>query len=155
MTDEDDLKTLTQLIGKFRFAMVTTMETDGSLVAHPLTVQEAEFDGDLWFVIGKDAPAAQHLARNPHAGVSMSSDDAWVSLTGTGRIVEDRAKLEELWKPALEAWFPNGKDDPNVGLLHFTADGAEFWHSPGSKIVHLVTLLTRRKIEGENEKLDL
>ncbi|QEW00893.1 pyridoxamine 5'-phosphate oxidase [Microbacterium caowuchunii] len=155
MTDEDDLKTLTQLIRKFRFAMVTTMETDGSLVAHPLTVQEAEFDGDLWFVIGKDAPAAQHLARNPHAGVSMSSDDAWVSLSGTGRIVEDRAKLAELWKPALEAWFPNGKDDPNVGLLHFTADGAEFWHSPGSRIVHLVTLLTRRKIEGENEKLDL
>jgi general stress protein 26 len=154
MTD-DTHETLTALIKKFRFAMLTTATADGALVAHPLTVQEAEFDGDLWFIIAKDAPASTHLERDSAAGVAFSSDDAWVSLSGTGRLVEDPAKLDELWSPSVEAWFPAGKTDPNIGLLHFAADGAEYWHTPGGKIVRAVASLTHRKVEGENAKLDL
>ncbi|WP_159499763.1 pyridoxamine 5'-phosphate oxidase family protein [Microbacterium sp. 18062] len=154
MTD-DTHQTLTTLIERFRFAFLTTVQTDGTLVAHPLTVQEAEFDGDLWFIIAKDAPAALNLERDAHAGISLSSNDAWVSLSGTARLVEDRAKLDELWSPSVEAWFPNGKEDPNVGLLHFAADGAEYWHSPGGTIVRAFASLTHRRVEGENAKVDL
>ncbi|MFC5122636.1 pyridoxamine 5'-phosphate oxidase family protein [Pseudoclavibacter helvolus] len=66
---------------EFRFGMLTTIEGSGSLVAHPLTIQEAEFDG-------------------------------------------------ELWNPAAEAWFPDGPEDPNVGVLKFTASGGEYWDTP-------------------------
>lgn len=155
MTD-DNRETLVRLMKDFRFAMLTTVESDGSLVAHPLTVQETEFDGDLWFVLSKESTAAANLARDAEAGISLSSNSAWVSLSGIARFVEDRAKLEEVWNPALEAWFPDGIDNPAVGLLKFSAVGAEYWHSPGGAIVRAVALLRGKPSAGsENETVEL
>ncbi|MGD8194385.1 pyridoxamine 5'-phosphate oxidase family protein [Herbiconiux sp. P18] len=159
MTEKSDIETLAELVKKFRFAMLTTVDDQGQLVAHPLTVQEAEFDGDLWFIVGAHASSLENLLVNPSAGVSLSSNDAWVSLTGTAGVVDDRAKVKELWGSTLEAWFPEGPDDPNVRLLKFTADGAEYWDSPGGKVATLFSLVkskvTGETYEGENAKIEL
>jgi general stress protein 26 len=160
VTDSTDgTAKVAELLTDFRFAMLTTIDEQGKLVAHPLTVQEREFDGDLWFIIGRDASAVTHLDINPSAGVSLSSNDSWVSLSGTASVVEDRAKLEELWNGAVEAWFPEGPSDPNVTLLKFTADSAEYWDSPGGKVASLVSFV-KAKVTGEtfdadNAKVDL
>ncbi|WDG18770.1 pyridoxamine 5'-phosphate oxidase family protein [Microbacterium sp. Clip185] len=146
---------LAGLIKKFRFAMVTTTEADGKLVAHPLTVQEAEFDGDLWFIVGTGTSAAVNVAREPRVNVSLSSDDTWVSLSGTAAMVDDHGKLEQLWSPAVDAWFEGGPEDPAAGLLRFRADSAEYWTAPGGKIVRAVAALTGHRVEGENETVEL
>ncbi|WP_460772602.1 pyridoxamine 5'-phosphate oxidase family protein [Microbacterium sp. GXF7504] len=154
--NHENRETLVRLMKDFRFAMLATVAPDGSLVAHPLTVQDAEFDGDLWFVLSTRSTTAQNLARDRQANVSLSSNTAWVSLSGEASFVEDRAKLEEVWSPVLEAWFPDGIDDPSVGLLKFTADGAEYWHSPGGVVVRAVALLRGKPSAGsENETVDL
>jgi general stress protein 26 len=159
MTEKTDIETLAELVKEFRFAMLTTVDDRGQLVAHPLTVQEAEFDGDLWFVVGAHASSLQNLLVNPSAGVALSSNDSWVSLTGTGAQVDDPAKVKALWGPALDAWFPDGPDDPEVRLLKFTADGAEYWNSPGGRVATLFSLVkskvTGEPYEGDNAKLEL
>ena len=43
------LAQLISLLGKSSFAMLVTMSPDGTHHSRPMTVQEAEFDGDLWF----------------------------------------------------------------------------------------------------------
>src|SRR3546814_10668145 len=73
--DASELAKLNDLLKGFRFAMVTTRTADGRLVAHPLTVQETEFDGDLWFVISRQASAVEHIRLDPTVGVSFSSND--------------------------------------------------------------------------------
>ncbi|MBB2975491.1 general stress protein 26 [Microbacterium endophyticum] len=151
----DDQKTLAKLIDGFRFAMLTSIQADGALVAHPLTVQESEFDGDLWFIVAKDSPVASHLHINSHVGVSMSSKDTWVSLTGSATLVDDETKLKELWSSSTEAWFPEGPEDPNITLLKFDAEGAEYWTSDGSSIVRAAKLLSGNRPAGTNEKVDL
>lgn len=159
MTDTSDIETLAGLVKKFRFAMLTTVDDQGQLVAHPLTVQEAEFDGDLWFIVGAHASSLENLLVNPSAGVSLSSNDSWVSLTGTAEQVADQAKVKELWSSTLEAWFPEGPDDPNVRLLKFSADGAEYWDSPGGKVATLFSLVkskvTADTYEADNAKIEL
>ncbi|MCS5713765.1 pyridoxamine 5'-phosphate oxidase family protein [Herbiconiux sp. CPCC 205716] len=160
MTEKSDVETLAGLVKDFRFAMLTTVDDQGRLVAHPLTVQEAEFDGDLWFIVGAHASALQNLQVNPTAGVTLSSNDSWVSLTGTAAEVADQAKVKELWSSTLEAWFPEGPDDPEVRLLKFSADGAEYWDSPGGRVATLFSFV-KSKVTGEpyeggdNAKLDL
>ncbi|UYO96903.1 pyridoxamine 5'-phosphate oxidase family protein [Microbacterium sp. M28] len=161
MTDTiDERKKVAELIKDFRFAMFATRHTDGKLVAHPLTVQEAEFDGDLWFLVSKKASPVADLAADSEANVSFSSSDSWVSLSGTARLIEDRQKIEELWNPVVEAWFPDGPDDPFVGVLKFTAESAEYWDSPGGKIATAFSFvkskLTGRQYDGgDNAKVDL
>lgn len=154
MTD-DTREELIRLLKKFRFAMLTTMTADGKHVAHPLTVQEREFDGDLWFIIAARSSSVENLRSHKEVNVSFSGDDAWVSLTGTAEIVEDRAKLEELWSPAVDAWFESGPSDPNAALLKFTAEGAEYWHNTSGKIVQAIAALTGRRVEGDNATVDL
>ncbi|MDQ0643762.1 pyridoxamine 5'-phosphate oxidase family protein [Microbacterium murale] len=149
MTDStDDRAKVAELVKKFRFGMFVTGHADGTLVAHPLTVQEAEFDGDLWFLVSKNSSPIRDLAADSHANVSLSSNDAWVSLSGTARLVEDREKLNELWNPVVEAWFPDGPDDPAVGVLKFSADSAEYWDTPGGKIATAFSFV-KSKITGE------
>jgi general stress protein 26 len=154
-----ELDKLNELLKKFRFAMLTSRTPDGKLAAHPLTVQEAEFDGDLWFIIGKDASALEHIALDPFVGVSFSSNDSWLSLAGTAVVVDDAGKLRELWNPAVEAWFPDGAEDPNVTLLKVDALSGEYWDSPGGKVASLVAFMkqkvTGQQYEADNEKFDL
>ena len=155
----DELHKLNDLLKDFRFAMVTTRATDGRLVAHPLTVQEAEFDGDLWFIIGRHASAVQHVQVDPAVGVSFSSNSSWLSLAGTAEVIDDLVKLRELWSSAVEAWFPDGPEDPNVTLLRVDALSGEYWDSPGGKVATIAAFVkqkvTGEKFEAENEKFDL
>ena len=144
----DDRQKVAELIEDFRVAMLTTQKADGSLVSHPLTVQEAEFDGDLWFLVSKISSPVGDLATNSHANVSFSSDASWVSLSGTAGLVEDRDMIDELWNPVVEAWFPDGPDDPAVGVLKFTAHSAEYWDSPGGKIATVFSFV-KSKLTGE------
>ncbi|AZC15305.1 pyridoxamine 5'-phosphate oxidase family protein [Microbacterium sp. ABRD28] len=157
--ENDEQAKLRELLKKFRFAMVTTRAADGSLQAHPLTVQEAAFDGDLWFVIARHASAVQHVQADPRVGVSFSSNDAWLSLSGRAEVVTDDAKLRELWNAGVEAWFPNGPEDPEIVLLRFDAEGGEYWDSPGGRVATLLAFVkhkvTGERLEGENEKFDL
>ncbi|MGX1793759.1 pyridoxamine 5'-phosphate oxidase family protein [Microbacterium sp. NPDC055312] len=161
MTDTtDDRKKVAELIKDFRFAMFTTRKSDGKLVARPFTVQEAEFDGDLWFLISNSSSPAAELADDADVNVSMSSNDAWVSLSGTAWLVDDLAKIKDLWNPVVEAWFPDGPDDPDVGLVRFTAESAEYWDTPGGRIATVFSFvkskLTGERYDGgESGKVDL
>lgn len=159
MTDTTPVQRVAELIKDFRFAMFTTRNAEDRLVAHPLTVQEAEFDGDLWFLVSKGATFVIDLRADDRVGVSLSSNDSWVSLSGRAQLVEDRAKIDELWNPMVEAWFPNGPEDPDVGLLKFTAESAEYWDSPGGRIASLFSFvkskITGEQYDAENEKVEL
>lgn len=159
MTDTTPTQRVAELIKDFRFAMLTTRNSERRLVAHPLTVQETEFDGDLWFLVSRSASFVADLRRDDHVGVSLSSNDSWVSLSGTAELVDDPAKVRELWSPTVEAWFTDGPDDPDVGLLKFSAESAEYWDSPGGKIASLFSFVkakvTGEPYDAENEKVEL
>ena len=161
---QDAIKTLAEKIKDVRFAMMTTVEANGTLRSRPMATQDPEktFDGDLWFFTGIDTPKVEELERNPHVGLSYAKpeSDLYVSVSGTAQLVRDRAKMEEFYTPFVKAWFPDGLDDPNLALLKVTVTEAEYWDAPNSKMVQLVGLVkavvTRTPYEGgENEKVTL
>jgi len=159
MSDEDVAK-LAGLLQKFRIAMLTTRAEDGTLISRPMAVQEAEFDGDLWFFAERESRQVTQLRQHAEANVALSSNDAWVSVSGRVEVVENVAKAKELWNKAVEAWFPNGPEDPGVVLLKLHADGAEYWDSPGSRVTTLLSyaksrLTGQRPDVGENERVEL
>jgi general stress protein 26 len=160
MTDQGQVAKLAELLQKFRIAMLTTLTADGLPVSRPMAVQEAEFDGDLWFFAQRDSDQVRQLRANPAIGVALAASDSWVSVSGTAELVEDRAKARELWNSAVEAWFPNGPDDPDVLLLKVHAEQAEYWDSPGSKVTTVLSyaksrLTGNRPDVGEHGRMDL
>ncbi|GAA0999715.1 pyridoxamine 5'-phosphate oxidase family protein [Subtercola frigoramans] len=155
-----EISKVAELVKGFRFAMMTTTDAGGKLVSRPMTVQEVEFDGDLWFIAAKDGNEISEIVANPGVNVSFSSNDTWVSVSGRAETVDDKARVKEYWNSFVEAWFPAGPDDPNVTLIKVTGDSAEYWDTPGGRIATVVSLvkskLTGSSYDGgENEKVEL
>ena len=159
-TDTEDMKKLADLAKGTHVGMLTTVGPDGEFISRPMAQQEVEFDGDLWFIAEKSSRKAKHIAANPHVSVTLSSMTTWISINGTAEIVDDRAKIRDLWNPAVEAWFPNGADDPNIAAIKVTGDSAEYWDTPGGIVATVVSFVKskiagKRPDVGENETVDL
>jgi len=156
------VKKLGEMIKDIDFAMMTTVEEDGTLRSRPMSTQQVEFDGDLWFFTRESAPKVEEVENDRRVNLSYASpeDQRYVSVSGTAQVVRDRQKIEELWSPALKAWFPKGLEDPDIALLRVRVEQAEYWDSPSSTMMHILgfikALATGQSYEpGENEKLDL
>jgi len=63
-------------------------------------------------------------------------------------VVEDRAKLEELWNTFAEAWLPGGPDNPEAVLLRVDVDQGEYWDTPGGKVASLLSL-AKIRLKGD------
>jgi general stress protein 26 len=134
-TTDLDLKKLRDLIKNIEFCMLTTIDDDGSLRSRPMsTNRQVEANGDLWFFIYASSHKVAEVNRHHQVNVSFSAPDrqCYVSLSGTAELVQDRAKIQELWLPELKAWFPQELDEPDIALLKVTASKAEYWDAPAS-----------------------
>lgn len=163
-TDDDaHVQKLASLIKNMDIGMLTTREDDGTLRSRPMSTNgNVEFDGDIWFFTYGNSHKVLEAQHNPQVGVSFSDlkGQTYVSLSGTAEIVRDKAKITELWEPALKAWFPKGVDEPDIALLKVAAHKAEYWDAPSSFIAHAISLakvLTTGEPAsiGDNQKLDL
>jgi general stress protein 26 len=158
---EESIEKLKSLIEDIDFGMLTTMD-GGKLRSRPMSTQEVQADGDLWFFTSDKTHKVDEIEADNRVNVAYSKpdDNVYVSVSGTATIVKDRAKIEELWNPVLKAWFPEGLDDPTLCLLKVSVEEAEYWDSPNSKIVQIAgfvkALVTGKAAQGgENEKISL
>jgi len=158
-TDSDDRATLVELMRDMHVAMFTTTSDDGTLEAVPMARQEVEPSAELWFITARDTRHVANLSARPHVGLTFSSRDAWVSIHGTATVVDDRAKLEELWNSFAEAWLPGGPEDDNATLIRVDAEGGEYWDTPGGKVASLLsfakTRLTGATYDADHGTADL
>ncbi len=164
-THDEALKKLGQLIADIQFAMLTTVEPDGSIRSRPMAThrdKSGTFDGTLYFFTKGDAPKADEVRQDQHVNLSYSSPEQskYVSISGTALIVRDRKKAEELWDPKYKAWFPKGLDDPELALLRVTAEKAEYWDTPSSTVAHAIGLVKALATgkpyhPGDHEKVSL
>ena len=94
ISPEQAREKITELVRSARICMLTTMTADGRHVSRPMGLQEAEFDGDLWFFLDDTSDKAEEIRRNPEVNVSFSDDDkrAWVSISGSAEVVRDEAR---------------------------------------------------------------
>ena len=98
-----DVKKVADLAKDIRIGMLTTIDSDGHFISRPMAQQEVEFDGDLWFFAERNSRKVAHITANPHVGVTLTSNDTWISLDGDAEIVDDPAKAKELWN---SGWRP-------------------------------------------------
>jgi len=162
-THDEKLAKIRELVKEIDFAMLTTMEDDGTLHSRPMSNnKEIEFNGDLWFFTYGSSHKVLEIEREHKVNASFSDpkSQTYVSLSGTAQIVRDKSKIEELWKAPLKAWFPDGTDTPDIALIKVEVARAEYWDSPGSAIAHAISfakgLITHQPVQvGENEKVTL
>jgi general stress protein 26 len=154
---------LWDIIKSCRFAMLTTIEKDGSLRARPMTTVQKEFGGTLWFFAPADSDAIQAVEANEQVCVAYANADKadFVSLSGEASVVMETAIKEKLWSPMVQAWFPQGPASSEVALIKVDAANAEYWDSKSNKLVQLYSMAaayvqgTTPKNIGDHRQLKL
>ncbi|MFL0563786.1 pyridoxamine 5'-phosphate oxidase family protein [Kocuria rhizophila] len=156
----ENIQKVRDIIKGTRIAMLTHVDEDGRLVSKPMATQEVEFDGTVRFIAERASDQGMDIQKNPNVNVAYSGNGAWVSLSGTARIVNDTDKLRELWSSFTGSWLEGGPENPNNVLIEIDADTAEYWDTPGgSKVTQVANLIkakvTGNTVDGENEVVDL
>lgn len=163
LTKEDKIAKLREIVKAVDICMLTTFDEHNDLHSRPMSNNgEVDFDGDLWFFTYGSSHKANEVGRVSKVNVSFADikDQRYASVSGHAKIVRDRAKIEELWKPQLKIWFPQGVDTPDIALLKVSPKRAEYWDGSQSIMAHAISvisaLVTGEVPElGENEKIDL
>lgn len=123
----EELDIVRTILKAARTASVTTQTADGSLHSRPLAVIQDEFDGTLWFFTGDPSPKTADIATHPAVNVSVGDGKGWLSLSGTGRVSRDAARIDKYWNPWAEAYFEGGRHDPSVALLEVEVSTIHYW----------------------------
>ncbi len=132
---------LWSLIKDIKFAMFTTRHSNGHLHSRPMTTQNKSVDEDasLWFFMSRAGESVSDIESESIVNVTYADPDkdAYVSVSGTAKIVDNQAKKEALWNKMNEAWFPGGTTDPDLALVQVQITHADYWDVKSSKLVQL------------------
>jgi len=117
--------------------------------AEPLTAQLDQDQVDtIFFFIGRNGRLA---AGGAAMAQFVSKDhDFFACLSGHVAIDNDRAMIDKLWSRSVEAWFPGGRNDPDLALLRFDIDEAELWETDLS-LAGKLKMLFGGKIHADEE----
>lgn len=149
-------------IKSIRFAMFTTIDELGHLISRPMTNQDTDAEGNLWFFTSTDTELWENIVANPQVNLSFAEpeEQVYVSISGSAERVVDRERIKAMWNPAVQAWYPHGPDDPHVMLVKVVSHSAEYWDSSASGMVSLykmakAVLTGTTPDEGEHARIKL
>lgn len=113
--------------------------------SQPMTAQfEGKEDrGPIWFFTARNSDLVTALHQS-HRGVfdfTSKGHDLFAAVHGELTADNDRAMIDTLWNPFVAAWFPGGKDDPNLQLLRFDPERAQIWLNGSSLLAGVKMLL--------------
>ena len=127
----NQIEKLHGLLKGFSTVMLVTMD-GGECHARPMAVARVDENTDLWLFTSRDSAKVREIEAD--ARVQVLGQNGWTScvvLVGQAHVVEDRALIRDMWKPAFKVWFPGGAEDPDIVLLHIKGERAEYWDSTG------------------------
>jgi general stress protein 26 len=153
MSQSEAMAKIWDLIRDVKVAMLTTSGRQGELRSRPMASQESGFDGDLWFLSRQESGKVQEIEHGSRVSLTYVNNDrhAYVALSGTAELIQSREKTNELWKPIDAAWFPQGKDDPDIIAIKVTIEEAEYWEAPGNALVRTYHLLKAIATQGKSQ----
>jgi general stress protein 26 len=161
MTHHTDQDRVWKMIDDIKFAMLVTHDGHGDeLRARPMHAHGEQEADAIYFLTDRRHHKDDEININDNVCVTFADNSGmrYVSVSGTANVLDDRAKVHDLWDDSNKAFW-DSEDDPNIRVLRVRPSIAEFWDSPG-KIVTTVKMaaaaLTGAKPDlGENRKVSL
>ena len=145
LVDEEAVSKLQDLVKGSPTCMFATRLTEAPFHVIPMRVQEADYEGDLWFFSSSDSTHNAQINADPRVQLifTNSSDMEFLTVFGTASISTDKAQIDRLWNPMVNAWFEEGREDPKVTLIRVQPAHAHYWDTEDGKLVTMAKILAR------------
>ena len=115
---------------------LATLRKDGTPDVRAISAVKADGLRTIWMISGDGTNKATEVAANPRCMIYATTMDddadyAEVRLWGRCDILRDAATIDSIWLDVYDAYFPAGKNDPNVRVFRFTTESGYFTTQEG------------------------
>jgi general stress protein 26 len=128
--------------------------------ARPLAANVRKDENAIHFLVDVHGAKDDQIKKFPIVTLAFADNGGskYVSITGEAAVLNDRAKIKELWSPFAKAWW-DSPEDPNIRVITVTPQDAELWDTPG-KLITTVSMLAAAVTGGtpkvgDNAKVSL
>lgn len=141
MTAAGSPETIWTTIAKLHVCMLAT-EEEGRIVSRPMASLARPDDRKIYFITHLQTAKVGEIGGSAPVNLAYADTHAntYVSISGTARTSQDRAKLRELWGFYAEAWLPQGPDDPDTALIEVEPEEAKLWDGTRSSLIQTIKM---------------
>lgn len=158
MSEQGSPETIWATIAKLHVCMLTTQEEEGHMVSRPMASLARPDDGRIYFITRLESGKVAEIGGSAPVNLAYADPNAntYVSISGTARTTQDRAKLNELWGFYAEAWLPQGPDDPDTALIEVEPDEAKLWDGTRSRLIQTAKMIvaTARQVPPSGGRVE-
>ena len=141
---QEGIEKLKDLVDDIKICLFcTNLKTDDGSTCRPMSVQEVDGEGNLWFFSGIDSDKNKAIQEDKHVQLFFAdpSKSSYLVVSGEAEIVIDHTKFEEYWSPLVKIWFEKGKDDPNLSLLKVSPHNSYYWDVDGNRMLNFLKMI--------------
>lgn len=156
MKNREDIKKIKSLIDAPKVVMMATRLQKIPFSVCPMTIQELDEQGDIWFISNKNSGNFKDIEHDNKVQLIYADDKAqkYISIFGNATHMVDENKLDEFWSPQLLQWF-TGKDDPNIALLNVNISSISYWNSQLYKLESVFSKASKTVMENETGNINM
>jgi general stress protein 26 len=121
----------------------TSGMTGQSKGVRPMSVQQVDEMGALWFLSANDSNKDEDIQADPTVDLYFqgSAHSDFLHLRGRASVSEDKQKIKELWEPIMKTWFTEGENDPRISVIRFVPDEGYYWDNKHGNAVAGVKMM--------------
>jgi general stress protein 26 len=106
----------------------------GDTALQPMTAF-VERDGErLWFFTRANTELASQIGQRRAGLFVFQQREVQACITGELALQHDVARIAKYWNAVVAAWYPQGKDDPQLTLISMDCRDAEVWCSQAGPV---------------------
>ena len=125
-----------------RVCLFGTSDGHPPLEFRPMSVQDVDAVGNIWFLSARTSSQNRQIARHPQVQLLFANPGAseFLSLEGRAFVTTSQPLKEKYWNPLAKAWFKQGVDDPELTVIRVQTERGHYWDTEYGKTVTLLSL---------------
>ncbi|MBX9449227.1 MAG: pyridoxamine 5'-phosphate oxidase family protein [Taibaiella sp.] len=133
---EDAIHKLKDMIHSIGVGMLCTHSGDTKHVhAVPMSTQEVDDEGNIWFVFSSESESFQYLQTDNSVCLLYADpgSNQFLSIHGDTEIFTAPGRIDKYRDHIVKSWF--SKDDPSLLVLKVIPAEAHYWDTKSNKLV--------------------
>lgn len=152
--EQTEARNFCDRLSQFGTGVLITHAGNDKMHGRPMAVAQLEESPqgcDLWFMTSYDTPKMDEIRSNSHVLVTFQNgSDQFLTVCGRAELVRDPQKVGALWQDSFKGWFPQGKGDPALALIHVRAEQGEYWDNGGMNRVTFLLDAVKAPAKGDS-----
>lgn len=142
LSNDKAVAKLKELAEDIRVCLFCTELTELPITTRPMALREVDDKGNLWFISSQSSNKNFEIKKDDRVQLffAKNANSHYLSVFGTATIFSDQSKIEEVWTSIANAWFEEGKNDPDVTVIRVKPEDAYYWDTKDGKIISLLKI---------------